>query len=657
MTLQPRGHLVRWGPTLVALVLALAAYAPALRPDQRLAGRDLLILFEPLHRRVAEAWREGRVIERDATRGCGTPTIPDPLAQVLYPPALVRAALPFELGFPLWFVLHAALAGAGAARLARGLGASPRGACLAAAGGALAGPLLSACRTPNLLAGAAWTPWALAGFVDLLGAGPKARAAALSALAVGMTVLAGGVPILVLLAPGVGVLLLTVARDRPRDLARGAARVGAATALGAALAGAHLVPFTRFLHETPRASGIGLEAASRWSMHPLRLVELVVPGLTPQTSDAWFTLLRRSFQPFDGPLHNSVHLGLPIVLLALVALRRARGDRRALGLGVACALWLVIALGSYTPLFAPLRALPLFDDWRFPEKGLLPLAVVLPALAGLGLRALAPRARLAAFAATVALLLVGALADPTVLSTLPRSMVDVSDLAREVHAAEAARPSPDAPGRYLRVARPRFDRLAVERARDASEKGAIIRASHLAVLHEDLPGRFGVDALLAYGPMINRRLEPYLQTTVLRDGDGRPLGLDLARLADEACVAHVLTDDLRLVHQAVPPRARLVEGRGAARTLAHGAERVEVEVDLETPGRLYVAEGFFPGWQATSSTGAALAVEPAHGAFLSVALPPGRYQVTLAYRTPGLALGAGVSALALVVLVGLSLRR
>ncbi|MBX3470089.1 MAG: hypothetical protein KF878_24705 [Planctomycetes bacterium] len=123
-----RATLARWGPAAVALVLALAAYAPALHPERRLAGRDLLVLFEPLHRRVAEAWREGRLPERDPYRGCGTPTVPDPLAQVLYPPALLRAALPFDLGWALWFPLHAALAGAGAAHLARRLGASPRAA-------------------------------------------------------------------------------------------------------------------------------------------------------------------------------------------------------------------------------------------------------------------------------------------------------------------------------------------------------------------------------------------------------------------------------------------------------------------------------------------------------------------------------------------------
>lgn len=645
----------RGGPALVATIVALAAYAPALQPERRLAGRDLLVLFEPLHRRVAEAWREGRLIERDPTRGCGTPTVPDPLAQVLYPPALLRAALPFDLGFGLWFVAHSALAGAGAAHLSRRLGASPRGACLAAVGGAVAGPVLSACRTPNLLAGAAWAPWALAAFLDLAACW-RPRAAALGALAVTMAVLAGGAPVLVLLAPGVGVLLLAVAWARWRTLLPAAARVGGATALGALLAAIHLVPFALFLPETPRAGGVALQEAGRWSMHPLRLLETVVPGLTPQTSDIFMRLLQKSFVPFGGPLHPSVQLGLPIVVLgALVAWR---GDRRARGLGLACALWLLIALGAYTPVFASLRALPLFGDWRYPEKAIILVAVVLPALAGAGLRQVAPRLRAPVLGLTATLLLSGALVDPTVVFTLPRALIDTPPaVAQAVRAAEATRPAADAPGRFLRLARPeRPDTLATG---DDPAAGAVaVRADHLAVLQEDLPGRYGLQAFSAYGPMINRRLGPYLESVATRDEVGEAVGFDLARMADDACVAHVLQQGGRLVHQAVPPRARLVQGRGRARVVAHGAERLEVAVELETPGRLYVAEGYVPGWHARVEPGGEeLPLEPARTAFFAVPLPPGTYRVVLEYRTPGLAAGAGLSVVGLALVLSLALRR
>lgn len=644
-----RATLARWGPAAVALVLALAAYAPALHPERRLAGRDLLVLFEPLHRRVAETWREGRLPERDPYRGCGTPTVPDPLAQVLYPPALLRAALPFDLGWALWFPLHAALAGAGAAHLARRLGASPRAACLAAAGAALAGPVLSACRTPNLLAGAAWTPWLLAAFVDL-SAGWRPRAAALAAVAVGMTALAGGAPVLVLFAPGAAVTLVALARGRWHVLPGAAARAGLATALGVALAGAHLVPFALFLPETARAGGIDLQEAAQWSMHPLRLLETVVPGLTPQTSDVVRRLVERSFGAFGAPLHPSVHLGLPVVLLAFLARGRA-----ALALGLACALWTVIALGGYTPLFAALRALPLFGDWRYPEKGILLVAVVLPALAAAGLRAVPRRARTPVFAVAAALLASTPLADGTVLFTLPRAAVDAPpDVARRVREVDAGR---DEPGRFVRLrpAAPVGDALA--RARDATERMAAVRRGHIEGLQEDLPGRWGIEAFAAYGPIINRRLRPYVLESVVRDEEGEVVDLDLARLADDACVAHALLRDGRLVHREVPPRVRLVEGKGEVRPLAREAARLDVVVDLETPGRLYVAEGHFTGWRARLAGGQALPVEPARTAFMSVPVPAGRHRVVLEYRTPGLAAGAALSALGLVGLALLLRRR
>ncbi|MCO5167706.1 MAG: YfhO family protein [Planctomycetes bacterium] len=635
----------RWGPAAVALVLALAAYAPALHPDRRLAGRDLLVLFEPLHRRVAGTLREGRLPERDPFRGCGTPLVPDPLAQVLYPPALLRTALPFDLGWALWFPLHSALAGAGAAHLARRLGATPRGACLAAAGAALAGPVLSACRTPNLLAGAAWAPWVLAAFVDLARAWHP-RAAALGALAVGMTALAGGAPVLVLLSPGVGVLLLALTWRRWRDLPLATTRVGLVTALGAALAGAHLLPFVLFLPETPRAEGISLLDAAQWSMHPLRLLEALVPGVTPQTSDVLRRLIQRSFGPFGAPLHPSVHLALPVVALALAARGRA-----ALGLGLACLLWTGIALGAYTPLFALLRGLPLFGAWRYPEKGILLVAVVLPALAGLGLRALPRVLRLPTFALAAALLLATPLVDGTVLFTLPRAAVDVPPpVARRVLEAET-------PGRFVRLQPVDADEAALARAADAVERMAVVRRAHIDALQEDLPGRWGIEAFVAYGPIINRRLAPYVRDAVLRGANGEVVDLDLDRLADDACVTHALLRDGRLVRRGVPPRARLVEGRGDTHIAAQDAARLEVEVDLATPGRLYVAEGYFPGWRARLASGEALPVEEARIAFMGVPLPAGQHRVVLEYRTPGLAAGAALSAAALVALALLLRRR
>ncbi|MCA8924466.1 MAG: hypothetical protein KDD82_21830, partial [Planctomycetes bacterium] len=269
----------RGAPLLVALLLALAAYAPALHPAEQLSGRDLLTLFYPLHARVARGeW------VRDPSRGAGAAVLPDPLAQVAYPPAALRAALPFDWGFKLFLLGHVVLAGVGAGLLARRLGAADAGVCLAAAGASLAGPVLAACRTPNLLAAAAWTGFAAVGFLELAQAGgQRRRGLLLVAGSVALGILAGGAGV-------VGLWGLLVAVAVPAWVGWRASpgawlRIGAATGIGALLAGPHLVPFLLWLPETARgAEPFGLAEAARWSCHPLRWPEFVVPGLSAHTA-------------------------------------------------------------------------------------------------------------------------------------------------------------------------------------------------------------------------------------------------------------------------------------------------------------------------------------------------------------------------------------
>src|SRR5438067_2399152 len=103
----------------LALALSALAYAPSLDPARQLAGRDLFHLFYPLGKRVAESAREGRVVPppRDLSRGLGVALVADPLAWSFYPPRVLYAALDYDLGFKLVFLLHGALAGLGAAAL------------------------------------------------------------------------------------------------------------------------------------------------------------------------------------------------------------------------------------------------------------------------------------------------------------------------------------------------------------------------------------------------------------------------------------------------------------------------------------------------------------------------------------------------------------
>ena len=607
----------------MALLLALVAYAPALSPARQLAGRDLFTLFYPLHQRVAAGeWT------RDPSRGAGAATLPDPLAQVAYPPAQVRAALPFAWGFKLFLLGHVALAGLGAACLARRLGAAELGVALAAAGATLAGPVLGACRTPNLLAAAAWTGFACCGFLDLARSDGRWRRGLLwTAATVALGILAGGAGV-------VGSWGLLVAVAVPAWVgwrrAPGAyARIAAATTLGALLAGPHLVPFLHWLPETQRgAHPFGLSEAASWSCHPLRWPEFVIPGLSVKTAPGLYGSAARSGFAYGGALNASLHLSLPVVALAGAAALRSRLSRGlALGLGV----WLLLATpipglsgGARTPLLALLRHVPGLGGWRYPAKALLPLAVVLPALAGLGLGRLPARFRRGACALSVGLLVLAPWIDGNVIPTLPQAWFD-----EPPPAGQSLESGPAAP-RYLRLTNPPPGALTVRQ----------VRAGHREVLRENLPGLYGIPALLDYNPGRNHRLDAYL-ASIRRPP---PQLLDPESLMRDACVGAVLTPQ-GLARLPAPPRLQASPGEVAVERYTSTEIVAEVVIPGGRPGSLFVSEAFDPGWTAerfTAEEGAewtAVPIREARVLFMAVELPAGESRVRLRYRTPGLAWG------------------
>lgn len=79
------------------------------------------------------------------------------------------------------------------------------------------------------------------------------------------------------------------------------------------------------------------------------------------------------------------------------------------------------------------------------------------------------------------------------------------------------------------------------------------------------------------------------------------------------------------------------------------SDEILVRVDAPGHGVLRVLETFDPGWSATLD-GRPLDLAPAHDTFLACAVPPGKHEVRLRYRTPGATLGSALSIASLVAL-------
>lgn len=127
----------------------------------------------------------------------------------------------------------------------------------------------------------------------------------------------------------------------------------------------------------------------------------------------------------------------------------------------------------------------------------------------------------------------------------------------------------------------------------------------------------------------------------------------LARLADPAFEPArevvLLADDLAAAGQQELAAQLGGLAGGAAQVVEYLPERVTVDVALDAPGVLVLADTWYPGWQATVD-GKPAALLRANHLFRALLLPAGQQRVQFEYRPAPLELGAGISLAAVLLL-------
>jgi hypothetical protein len=219
--------------------------------------------------------------------------------------------------------------------------------------------------------------------------------------------------------------------------------------LASLLSAAQILPALQLLPETV-TSLRSLDSALLWSMHPIRLLELVWGPLfggqsgSEVSASIDLNLLKAGMTTLWA---ESVHFGVAGITLALIALFFHRRSRRAWWLILCGSVLLLLILGKFIGLYALLfRLLPLWRAFRYPEK-MLPYFLFLLAVAaavGLEFAFTNPKLRhrlavVLAIAGTVSLLLFGFEAVVNLFSQ------------RILAPLWAGTPSPEALGRLHRV--------------------------------------------------------------------------------------------------------------------------------------------------------------------------------------------------------------
>ncbi len=372
-------------------VLALAALVVWLFREALFGGgvffkRDIHLVWHPQIEGFVRAIAAGSWPLWDPSPAFGQPLLADSGAQVLYPPTWLNLILRPWTYYTLFAFTHVLLSGLALYALARAWKLAPEGAALAALVWVLCGPFLSLVDLWHHFASGCWIP-AVFLAADRAFERRRPREALILGLTLAGQILAGSADMcaLTILALGGYVLMTRFGGRADGPLVRELLSTGSLALLVAAgLSAALWWPALDTLARSGRAS-FPDEMRTFWSVHPLMMLETLVPGLwgALPLKPEWRALLFDSRDPFLA----SLYLGLPALgLVTGAAAGPAHPARRFLLLlgGVG----LLLALGRHAPFFdaavfilRPLRIL------RYPVKAMVLVAFAWALLAGLGFEA------------------------------------------------------------------------------------------------------------------------------------------------------------------------------------------------------------------------------------------------------------------------------
>ncbi len=373
----------RWAtaawPFLLGTGWLLCLFGPLLSPARALANRDVAVFHLPLRAGFRDLAAFGLPVWNPWLHG-GQPILSNPSYGAFYPPSWLIFAAPPAYALSLMTVLHAALAFAGAWRLARHFGGGRGAAALAGIGYTGCGAYLSLLSAYNLFASIAWLPWVLAWGDEALRL-PEGRRwwrpAVLAGGALGLQLLSGEPSPAVM--SGLALVALAAAAAFRRRAA--ALRVLVPYLFAAALAAVQVLPTLSRLADSPRKA-LPSRIATTWSMPPQRLVEIVFPRFfgDPKRDVEGF-YFGWNLNDRDYPYVESLYPGLLLAVLGAAVLLAGRVPRWA-AWALLFVLGFFLALGRHNPVYEGLReAIPVLAVLRYPEKFMI-LAVLTLVVAG-----------------------------------------------------------------------------------------------------------------------------------------------------------------------------------------------------------------------------------------------------------------------------------
>ena len=376
-----RERLRRMAPGLLFVALVVVLYASPLFLRRNFSGRDLIAYNLPMEKSIHDAYARGRLPVWTPEISGGRPLMPNPNAGALYPVRALLAPFPFPLAARIYPVLHWAAAGLGVLALLLSVGRSRSAAWIGAVTYVFSGVVVSEVFFPHIQPGMALLPWILWA-VGRPAAAPWHRVLPVATL-FALDFLGADI-FTCAIAVGSAALWIAIETDRPMRPRELGALVSA-VALGALAAAPQIVATALWIPLTNRAVlGMKLSDAVYFSIHPLRLSELVIPypfgpawEMTHGTLWGWPLFRGRAMGIFDT-LYCGAFAVIGVVATWKIRERGARFSR---------ALLLVSLALSVPPGLVPIgwaAGIPSPLPLRNPEKLAVAIVLALAIAAALG---------------------------------------------------------------------------------------------------------------------------------------------------------------------------------------------------------------------------------------------------------------------------------
>ncbi len=349
-------------------------------------ARDMQLYFAPIDRLVWNAIRTGEAYLWTPLMGTGSPLLANIQTGFFYPPTWLFAVLPFLRGFGLLLVLHVVLAGLGMYAFCRRIGFTGSSAFLAAVAYMLGGYFTSLTNMTTILQVSAWLPLQCLTVVHYMEG--RSLASFLAAVGVFLMSLLAGAPLTFLLGSCIAFVFCTLriglgAENRGRSLLSLLGSMTVVAVLVTGLSMVQLLPMAEYVRESIRASGLSFELATRYSLEPLRILELVIP---PSFEDPTYRFGKKASLTSADPWLFSVYLGTSVLLLAAIGVAHRRRRIEMLFWTALALLGLVLSLGGSLPVYGWLYEwVPGLAAFRYPERFFVLTGFSIPVLAAHGL--------------------------------------------------------------------------------------------------------------------------------------------------------------------------------------------------------------------------------------------------------------------------------